>query len=191
MTHGRRTVTGMRRAVVRLAVVAAVCVTAGASVAACGDDTVSPKTWVAAVCGSLGPWRARIADLNASAQTAMTSAKTAEDTRTRLLDLLDGAARASEAARAAVAGAGVPDVDGGAEIERRFVASLVKVRDAYRRADAAITALPTGDETAFYAGVTTAMTRLNTDYAASGVDTDGLVSDELKHDFDEVATCRS
>jgi hypothetical protein len=85
----------------------------------------------------------------------------------------------------------VPDVDGGAEIERRFVASLTKVRDAYQRADDAIAALPTGDETAFYAGVQAAMARLNTDYAASGVDTDGLVSDELKADFEGVAECRS
>ena len=177
----------MRRAVVWLAVTVAV----GGSVAGCGDSTVAPKTWVTSICQSLAPWRAKIAALNTAAQTAMASAKTPADTRTRLLEMIDGARGASETARAAVAGAGVPDVDGGAEIERRFVASLTKVRDAYQRADDAIAGLPTGDETAFYAGVQAAMAQLNTDYAASGVDTDGLVSDELKADFEEVAACRS
>src|SRR5262249_4243670 len=102
----------MRRA--PLAVLMVACVT---SVAGCGGS-VAPRTWVTTVCQSLAPWRATIAQLNGAAQAAMASARTPGETRDHMLALLDGAEQASERARAAVDAAGVPDVDGGAEIER-------------------------------------------------------------------------
>jgi len=174
----------MRRALA--AVAAVVCV---GSVAACGG-AVAPRTWVTSVCQSLAPWRDAISKLNVTAQTQMASAKTPQDTRTRVLALLDGAQQASERARAAVAAAGVPDVQGGAVIEQRFVDSLGAVRDAYARAATTVSALPTGDAKTFYAGVASAMSRLNADYTKAGVDTATLASDELQADFAQVAACR-
>lgn len=155
----------------------------------CGG-AVAPRTWVTTVCQSMAPWRAAITDLNGTAQTQMADALTPADTRTRVLSLLGGAQQASEKARAAVDAAGVPDVQGGAEIERRFVASLAAVRDAYARASTTVGALPTADAATFYSGVTAALTRLNTDYQASGVDTDQLSSTELQADFAQVTACR-
>lgn len=174
----------MRRALA--AVVAMICV---GSVAACGG-AVAPRTWVTTVCQSLAPWRDAISKLNATAQTQMASARTPQDTRTRVLTLLNGARQASETARAAVAAAGVPDVQGGAVIEKRFVDSLAAVRDAYARAATTVGALPTGDAKAFYAGVASAMSQLNTDYSKAGVDTAALASDELQADFAQVAACQ-
>ncbi len=162
------------------------CVT---SVAGCGGS-VAPRTWVTTVCQALAPWRATIAQLNGAAQTAMATARTPGDTRDHLLALLAGAQRASERARATVDAAGVPDVDGGAEIERRFVASLAAVRDAYATAAATIGALDTTDPDAFYSGVATAMSRLDADYQHAGVDTDQLASTTLQADFAQVAACR-
>lgn len=184
MTYARRTVTRMRRA--PLAVLMVACVT---SVAGC-DGSVAPRTWVTSLCQSLAPWRATITQLNAAAQATMATARTPRDTRGHLLALLDGAQRASERARAAVDAAGVPDVDGGAEIKRRFVASLAAVRDAYASAATSISALDTTDSDAFYSGVAAALSRLNTDYRRAGVDTDQLASTELQGDFAQVAACR-
>lgn len=174
----------MRRGLFAVPVVACVTLVAG-----CGGP-VAPRTWTTSVCQSLTPWRAAIAQLNTTAQVAMTSAKTARDTQARMLELLRGAQQASERARAAVDAAGVPDVDGGAEIERRFVASLAAVRDAYGRAATTIGALSTADPATFYAGVAAAMNQLAADYQSAGVDTDRLASTELQDDFAQVAACR-
>jgi hypothetical protein len=174
----------MRRGLLAVPVVACVTLAAG-----CGGP-VAPRTWVTTVCQSLTPWRATITQLNSTAQVEMATARTAQDTRAHVLSLLDGARQASERARAAVDAAGVPDVDGGAEIERRFVASLTAVRDAYGRAATAVGALSTTDPTTFYAGVAAAMSRLAADYQSAGVDTDRLASAELQGDFSQVAACR-
>ena len=142
------TVTDMRRALVA----ALVAVVASSSLAAC-SGSIAPTTWATAVCQSLTPWRASIATLNQNAQAAMATAKTPTQTRAHMHDLLSGAQQASEKARAAVAAAGVPDVEGGAVIEKRFVAALADVRDAYARADHTIAALPMTDASTFYSGV--------------------------------------
>ena len=179
------TVTGMRRALVA----ALVAVGASMSLGACGSS-IAPSTWATTVCQSLTPWRATISTLNQTAQTEMATAKTPQDTRTHLVALLSGAQQATEKARGAVADAGVPDVQGGAVIEKRFVASLASARDAYARAATSIAALPMSDADTFYSGVTATMSTLNADYAKSGVDTDALASPELQSDFAKVAACR-
>lgn len=157
--------------------------------AAC-TEAVAPKTWASDVCRALSPWRSQISSLNANTQQAMASAKTATETRAHLLALLGGARDATDQAVAKVKNAGVPDVDGGAVIERRFVTSLSKISTAYDHASKAIGALDTGNEDAFYKGVAAAMNTLNSEYAQSGIDTDQLVSTELEADFDTVSACR-
>jgi hypothetical protein len=176
--------TGMRA---RVAVLILLMVTFAAS--AC-SSTIAPQTWASSVCHALTPWRAQITTLNQNAQTEMAATHTPADTRTHILALLSGAERSTEKARAAVAGAGVPDVDGGAVIEKRFVAALAAVRDSYQQAETTISALPMTDASTFYDGVGAAMTKLNADYARSGVDTSQLASTELQADFDKVAACR-
>jgi hypothetical protein len=154
------------------------------------SSAVAPSTWASSVCQALTPWRAQITTLNSNAQAEMATARTPTDTRTHILALLEGAEQATEKARSAVSAAGVPDVDGGAVIAKRFVAALASVRDAYARAETSIKALATADADTFYAGVGTAMTTLNADYAKSGVDTDRLASPELQSDFGKVAACQ-
>jgi hypothetical protein len=184
-----RTVTGMRRALLAVLVVACLGSAAGCS------SAVAPRTWVTTVCQSLAPWRASISNLNATAQTQMASAKTPADTRTHVLALLNGAQAASETARADVAAAGAPDVDRGADIEKRFVAALAAVRDAYGRAAAAVQALPADKLPAdkastFYDGVRTALAQLTADYNRAGADPSKIDDKELQADFGQVAACR-
>jgi len=157
--------------------------------AACGGGP-SAEQWTGQVCGALVPWRVTIADLNTRAQQQLSAAHTPTEVRTSLLDLLAGGASASETARVAVAAAGTPDAAGGAAVAARFVASLTGMRDAYARARTDLAALPTGDPPAFYRSVAAVLARLNTEYAASGVDTSKLDAPELRASFDKVDKCR-
>ncbi len=117
-------------------------------------------------------------------------AGTPAETRTLLTELLSGGEAASERARSAVAAAGVPDVDGGAQVAHRFTASLGRFRDAYANARADLEALPMTDETSFYDGVVTVMTGLTSEYAASAVDPEQIDSPELRRAFDGTDECR-
>jgi hypothetical protein len=120
----------------------------------------------------------------------MSTATTPTQTRDNLLTLLTGGQDASETARAAVAGAGVPAVDGGAQVAQRFVDTLARARDAYAHARTDLQGLSTIDAAAFYDGVESVLSRLQTEYAASGIDTTNLDSPELRKAFDGAEQCR-
>lgn len=171
----------MRRAA---AVVAVLLLLAG-----CGGG-VSATDWAGRVCAAVKPWRTQIAELNAKAQQQMATATTPGQTRDNLLALLTGGEDASESARAAVVAAGVPDVDGGADIAGRFAVALTRSRDAYHHARTDLAALPTADAATFYDGVVAVMDRLRTEYAASGLDTSNVDSVALRDAFDGVDQCR-
>lgn len=160
-----------------------------ASLGACGSGVDSDQ-WAGTVCDALTPWRAKIADLNARAQQQMASATTPEQTRASLLELLAGGESASEAARAVVAAAGIPDADGGDEVASQFVTALSGTRDAYARARSDLAALPAAEPSAFYEGVAAVMKKLNAEYAQSGVDTSTLNSPDLRQAFDRVDQCQ-
>ena len=150
----------------------------------------SADEWATAVCGALVPWRTSIDELNREAATQMATATTSEQTRENLLQLLSGARQASETARATIAAAGVPDVEGGEAVAHGFEASLAGTRDAYAQAEADLAALPTTDDTTFYDGVTAVLSRLTDQYGDSGIDLAGLDSPELRQAFDGIDECR-
>jgi hypothetical protein len=156
---------------------------------ACGGTGVDAKTWAKSVCGALAPWRTEISNLTTQAQQQVGSATTAGETKTRVIALLSGAETSSEKARKGVAGAGVPDVDDGAEIAKRFATSLEKARDAYGHAKTTVSGLPTGDAKTFYANVKTTFDTLGAEYAQSALDTDHVGSKDLQQAFDEVPEC--
>lgn len=159
--------------------------------AGCGTHAVAPKTWVATVCQALTPWQAQIGQLTTQAQAAMAKATTPAETKTNLTRLLSGAEQASEAARAKLVAAGVPDVKGGAVIAAEFTKSLSGVRDAYGKARRAIEALdPAIGASAFYDRVVAIWDTLNQEYSRTAVDTGKLSSTPLRQAFDEVPECR-
>lgn len=160
-----------------------------AGAAGCGGGTEA-KTWAKSVCTALTPWRAEIADLTAKAQQQLSVAKTAAQTKTNVVALLSGAEESSEKARKGVVDAGVPDVDGGAEIAKHFAASLEKARDAYGHAKTSVSGLSTANDKAFYANVKTTFDTLRDEYAKSALDTDNVGSKDLQKAFDEVPECR-
>jgi hypothetical protein len=157
--------------------------------AGCGPSAVSATDWAAKVCSTLTPWRAQITGLNQQAQQKLATASTPEQTRTQLVALLSGAQAATENARAAVAAAGTPDVDGGDVVAQRFVTALQKVRDAYAHALTALNAISTTDP-AYYDKVADVLTALDNEYAQSGVDTSSLNSPDLQAAFQEQTACQ-
>ena len=181
----RRTLHGMRTP--RAAGAAVLVALLAVAVAGCGGGPPA-RAWAAAVCQALAPWRAEISQLTATTQQQMNARTTPAQAKENLVRLLGGAQEASETARAKVAAAGVPNVDGGDEIADGFVGSLGAVRDAYGKARRAIEALDNGP--AFYDGVQEAVDTLNREYDESALNTEALDSPELRAAFDEVPECR-
>jgi hypothetical protein len=154
------------------------------------SDAPGARTWAAAVCTTLSPWRTEIGALTSRTQQQMIAATTPAQAKENLMRLFAGARDASETARAGVAHAGVPDVDGGAQIAHGFTGSLAALRDAYGRARTGIESLATAPAKTFYEQVSEVVETLNAEYAASSLDTSKLNSVELKTAFDEVPECR-
>jgi hypothetical protein len=174
----------MRTSRLPLAVLAALLLLTGCS------GGPAPEVWAATVCKVLTPWRTEIGALTTRTQEQMKQASTPAQTKENLVRLFGGAHDASEAARQGVEKAGIPDVDGGADVAHGFVTSLGAVRDAYGKARSGIEALTTDPAETFYSQVGTVMTALETDYKAGGLDTGALNSPELQRAFDEVPECR-
>jgi hypothetical protein len=150
----------------------------------------SAQQWAGSVCAALGPWRATITDLNRRAADQMAQAKTPAETKQNLVALVADARDATEKARAAVAAAGVPNVQGGASIASSFADTLARTRDAYAAAETELQALAGDEQSAFYDGVVAVLDRLNQSYQASGVELTNLDSPQLREAFDRLPECR-
>jgi hypothetical protein len=164
------------------------CLALVVALAACGGP--SARQWADRVCTALTPWRTQIAALNSTARSRVAAASSPAQIRDELAALLRGALAATEAARAEVVDAGIPDVTGGAEVAGRFIASLVAVRDAYARARAELERLPVADQSSFTTGVVGIFDRLNADYARTAPDTSALSSPQLQAAFADLPRCR-
>ena len=146
--------------------------------------------WAALVCNTLSPRRSEIDSLTSRTQEQMTAETTPGQAKENLARLFDGAASASEQARAGVAKAGVPDVTNGEAIAEGFQQSLAGIRDAYGQARTGIQALATDPPEPFYDEVAKVVTQLTTDYERSGLDTTRLESVELRQAFDSLPECQ-
>ena len=159
------------------------------ALAGCAAST-APRTWAAAVCTALAPWRAEISTLTDRTQEQMTAETSPAQAKENLVRLFNGAETASERARAGVERAGVPDVDQGEQVAESFTSSLSGMRDAYGRARSGIEALAISPQKAFYEQVGSVVQKLTEEYGQSELDTGKLSSVELKQAFDDVPECR-
>jgi flagellar capping protein FliD len=147
------------------------------------------RVWAASVCSALSPWRAQLDSLTTKAQEQANAAPNSAQAKENLVRLFDGAQQSTEAARAKVEAAGVPDVDNGSKIAHSFIATLAGVRDAYAHAKDGVSGLAVNDPKTFSDGVAAVLTTLNSEYAKSSTDLANLDSVELKKAFDEVPEC--
>lgn len=159
-------------------------------VTGCGTPAVPPKIWARSVCTALAPWRSSVASLTQKAQQEISKAKTPEQTKQSLADLLAGAEAASDRARRGVSDAGVPDVAGGSKVAKTVVTALTKARDAYGHSKTAIRQLDPGEARSFYDAVEREFARLKTEYSASALDIDTVGPPPLTRAFDEVSECQ-
>lgn len=148
------------------------------------------QAWAALVCTALSPWRSQIDSLTNRTQQQMTTKTTPGQAKENLARLFDGAAAASEQARAEVERAGVPDVTNGDVIADGFLGSLAGIRDAYGTARSGIQALPTSPAETFYTEVGKVVERLTAEYERSSLDTTKLESVELQRAFDSLPECQ-
>ena len=177
----------------RVRILLAVALLAVATTACGGADdrgSVAATTWAGAVCSALTPWRTEIDSLMTKAQQRMDSANNAEQAKVGLLELLGGAENASEQARSKVAAAGEPDAENGKGAAKEFTDTLRRTRDAYGKAKAAVTGLPTGNSKNFYDGVSVAFKELEKEYNDGALDLDKVKSKELQKAFREVEACK-
>jgi hypothetical protein len=148
------------------------------------------QAWAAVVCTTLSPWRSEIDTLTSRTQQQMTAETTPFQAKENLARLFDGAATASETARAGVEKAGVPDVTNGKAIADGFLSSLAGIRDAYGHARSGIQALATNPPTNFYTEVGKVVEQLSVEYQRSDLDTTNLESVELRQAFDSLPECQ-
>ncbi|MEV0896581.1 hypothetical protein [Actinoplanes sp. NPDC049802] len=160
-----------------------------APLAGCSSQP-GPQAWAALVCTALSPWRSEIDTLTSRTQQQMTAETTPAQAKENLARLFDGAATASEQARAGVEKAGVPDVTNGEQIADGFLGSLAGIRDAYGTARTGIEALATSPAKSFYTEVARVVEKLTTDYELSSLDTAKLESVELRQAFDSLPECQ-
>lgn len=160
-----------------------------APLAACSGQP-GAHAWAALVCTTLSPWRSEIDSLTSRTRQTMTTKTTPPEAKENLARLFDGAAAASEKARAGVERAGVPDVPNGQAIADGFLASLAGIRDAYGQARTGIEALATTPPQTFYDQVGKVVAQLTTDYEASSLDTTKLESVEIRQAFDALPECQ-
>ena len=168
---------------------ALVLVLAAPLLAACSGRP-GAQAWAAVVCTTLSPWRAELDSLTSRTQQQITAETSAGQAKENLARLFDGAAVASERARAGVEKAGVPDVTNGEAIATGFQDSLAGIRDAYGQARSGVEALATNPPKTFYAEVGKVVERLSADYEQSSLDTESLESVELRQAFDSLPECR-
>lgn len=164
---------------------------AGGLLAGCGGSArPAPRSWAKSVCGALTPWRTEVANLTQRAQEEISRTGTPSQTKQSLTQLLAGAERASERARARIAGAGVPDVAGGRATADRFVAALTRARNAYGHTRATIAGLDAAAAKPFYDAVEQAFKQLGDEYSGSVLDFNSVAPAALHQAFDEVSECR-
>ena len=163
----------------------AVVLVAGLGGCASGPDA---QEWAGQVCRALEPWRSDIDDLTTEANAAMSPKSSPAQAKQDLEDLLSGAAEATDEARVDIVDAGVPDVESGESIAKRFVDALEATRDAYRNARDGVAKLDSGDA-GFYDSVAKVMKRLSSDYD-DVPQVAQLDNDELRDAFNSAEQCR-
>ncbi|MFD0557159.1 hypothetical protein FB566_2415 [Stackebrandtia endophytica] len=173
----------------RMGLLVAVMTAALAFAGGCGDSgRSSAEAWAGSVCEALEPWMNQIDELTGAANRAMTPDSSPTDAKAELLELLSGAAMASQTALDSVIAAGVPDVAEGREVADRFADSLAGTRDAYQAAHDDLSALDPQDP-GFYEEVARVMTEL-VDAYGSVPQVAELNSVELSEAFASVPECQ-
>jgi hypothetical protein len=146
---------------VRKSIVVAVCILTvfALLIAACGDDdddggeTVDAATYTADICTTIGDW---LGAIQAGAEEAgqLDPGASPEEGKEVLTSYIDDSLAETTTARDALADAGVPDVEGGAETADGLVAAFDGAVDIFEQASSDAADLPTDSPQAFQEAAT-------------------------------------
>jgi hypothetical protein len=138
----------VRRLIVTLTLAATLVTAAGCGGGGNGD-AVEVGLYASSVCNALTTWREQLTSASTILAQRTSTTEDLRDVRRQFVAFYDGAVDVTDEMLAAVAEAGVPDVDNGEEVAaglqkelRRFRPILVRARNSARK-------LPVDDEPAF------------------------------------------
>jgi hypothetical protein len=181
--------------VLRLRTVAALTALAiaAAALAGCGgssSSSVSPGTYVKAVCGALGPFEKDVQARSASLQN-LAQTKTAAQRKSILQGFFAAVVGDSDKAVSQLKAAGSPNVKNGSKIESAIVLVFTRFGTAAKQASDKANTLPTTSLPAFQTAANALNSSFTTSMAGIGSGVSGLKSPELDAAEKNEPSCKS
>ena len=153
-------------------------------------DTASAEEFVTTLCTEMGDW---IAALQEGQQTVTESVQPGniQSGIDALAAFFDSAVAATEDLIAGIEGAGVPDVEGGAEIQAEFIARFEEAKTALESARSQVDSLPADDPQAFQDAASDLSTTIQSQLSAVGTALSTLSQPELDAEATTNTACTS
>lgn len=153
-------------------------------------DTASAEEFVTTLCTEMGNW---IAALQEGQQTVTESVQPGniQSGIDALAAFFDSAVAATEDLIAGIEGAGVPDVEGGAEIQAEFIARFEEAKTALESARSQVDSLPADDPQAFQDAAGDLSTTIQSQLSAVGTALSTLSQPELDEEASTNTACTS
>jgi hypothetical protein len=153
-------------------------------------DTASAEEFVTALCTEMGNWIASLQE----GQTTVTESVEPGNIQSgidALAAFFDSAVTATEDLIAGIEAAGVPDVDGGEEIQQEFIDRFTEAKTALESARDQVDALPADDPQAFQDAAGDLSTTIQAQLSAVGDALSTLSQPELDQEAASNTACTS
>jgi hypothetical protein len=155
-----------------------------------GSSSVSPATYVKAICSALGPFEKDVQTRSAALQR-LPQIKTAAQRKTALQGFFTAVVGDSDKAVSQLKAAGSPNVKNGSKIESAIVLVFTRFGAAAKQASGKADALPTGSLSAFQTAANALNQSFTTSMSGIGAGVSGLKSPELDAAEKKEPACKS
>ncbi len=155
-----------------------------------GSSSVSPATYVKAVCTTLGPFEKDVQTRSAALQR-LPSIRTAAERKSALQGFFKAVVGDSDKAVSQLKAAGSPNVKNGGKIESAIVLVFTRFGTAAKQASSKADALPTTSLPAFQTAANALNSSFSTSMAGIGAGVSGLKSPELDKAEKQEPACKS
>ncbi len=166
---------------------------AAAALAGCGgsgSSSISPATYVKAVCSALGPFEKDVQARSAALQN-LPQSKTAAERKSILQGFFVAVVGDSNKAVSQLKAAGTPNVKNGGKIESAIVLVFTRFGTAAKAASTKADALPTTSLPAFQTAANALNSSFTTSMSGIGSGVSGLKSPELDAAEKKEPTCKA
>jgi hypothetical protein len=156
----------------------------------CGGGGVSVEEWATDVCTGLKDFVTEITEVQADVQNAVSPEATPEDGRELLTNAFNSMSESTDSLIAKIEDAGVPDVDGGEEVQEELLSGLEDMKATLEEVQPKIEALP-DDPAQFQAEAQQIGADLQTELSGIGETLSAIEAPELEEETREVEACQS